>query len=104
LIFHLIHLLIDVWALKWLGMIDGVFYSRQSVHKGRWHRHDRARYQHGSKCGSETLWHKIRRHSQRNPAGRFIAKWAVEAGTVEVTTLEMTVLAGGVAGVGEAWL
>ena len=38
-----------------------------------------------------------------NPAGRFGAKWAVAAGMVEVVTSEVTVLAGGVAGVREAW-
>jgi hypothetical protein len=37
-----------------------------------------------------------------NPAGIFSAKWAVVAGMVEVVTFEVTVLAGGVAGVGEA--
>jgi hypothetical protein len=36
-----------------------------------------------------------------NPAGRFGAKWVVAAGTVEVVTSEVTVLAGGVTGVGE---
>ena len=39
-----------------------------------------------------------------NPAGIDGAKWAVAAGTIEVTISEMTVLWGGVAGVGEDWL
>jgi hypothetical protein len=37
-----------------------------------------------------------------NPAGIVGAKWAVAVGMVEVVTSEVTVLAGGVAGVGEA--
>ena len=41
---------------------------------------------------------------QGNPAGIVGAKWTVAVGTVEVGILDMTVLTGGVAGVGEASL
>ena len=49
----------------------------------------------GTKLGAIPHW---------NLAGKFGAKWAVAAGMVEVTTSEITVLAGGVGAVGEACL
>ena len=57
-----------------------------------------------AKVGVKPSGTKLSGIPQGNPASRFGAKWVVAAGTVEVTTSEMTVLAGGVAGVGEAWL
>ena len=40
LVFHLIHLLINIWTLRRLGMVDGVLNTRQSVNNWRRNRHD----------------------------------------------------------------
>ena len=57
-----------------------------------------------ARVGEKASGMKLEGISQGNPAGIVGAKWAVAAGIVEVATSEMTVLAGGVAGVGDDWL
>ena len=55
-----------------------------------------------AKVGAKPSGTKLEGIPHGNPAGIFGAKWAVAAGTVEVTTYEITILAGGVASIGEA--
>ena len=56
-----------------------------------------------AKAGPKPSGTKLGGIPHGNLAGRLGAKWAVAAGTVEVITYEVIVLAGGVAGVGEVW-
>ena len=57
-----------------------------------------------ARVGAKPSGIKLAGIPQGNPTGIVGAKWVVAASTVDVTTSDMTVLAGGVVGVGEAWL
>jgi hypothetical protein len=56
-----------------------------------------------ARVGAKPSGTKLAGIPHENPVGVDVAKWAVAAGTIEVATSEITVLWGGVAGVGEDW-